>query len=80
MMAPGQDRNSDKLSVVVYMSRSKVKALKNFPLIFEGKHVAMKDMVRVFTGNRIHVRFSRPCAAQIDGETVLNVTEYQVEL
>ena len=35
-----------------------------------------QDLVSVFTGNEIKVKFSRPCAAQIDGETVLNVTEY----
>ena len=79
-MAPDQDRNSDTLSVVVYMSRSKLKALKNFPSIFEGKHVGLKDMTRVFTGKDIHVRFSRPCAAQIDGETVLDVSEYRAAL
>ena len=79
-MAPDQDRFSDKLTVVVYMSRSKLKALINFPSIFEGKHVEKTDLTKVITGNRIHVKFSRPCAAQIDGETVLNVTEYQAEL
>ena len=80
MMAPDQDRRSDHLSVVVYMSRSKLKALKNFPSIFEGKHIQKSDMVKVITGRKVRVRFSRPCAAQIDGETVLNVTEYRVEL
>ena len=79
-MAPEQDRMSNQLSVVVYMSGSKLKALKNFPSIFEGTHIEKHDMVKVFTGRKIHVRFSRPCAAQIDGETVLNVTEYKVEL
>ena len=76
MMAPDQDRFSDKLTVVVYHCRSKLKALIAFPSIFKGEHLRKKDMVAVFTGNEIHVRFSRPCAAQIDGETVLNVTEY----
>ena len=75
-MAPDQDRFSDKLTVVIYHSRSKLKALISFPSIFKGEHVGKKDMVRIFTGNEITVRFSRPCAAQIDGETVLNVTEY----
>ena len=40
----------------------------------------MTDRVTVITGNKVHVRFSRPCAAQIDGETVLNVMEYEAEL
>ncbi|MCR5575727.1 MAG: diacylglycerol kinase family protein [Oscillospiraceae bacterium] len=76
MMAPDQDRASGKLSVVVYHCRSKLKALIAFPSIFKGEHVAKKDIIKIFIGNEIKVRFSRPCAAQIDGETVLNVTEY----
>ena len=79
-VAPDQDRNSDHLSVVVYMSKSKLKALIAFPSIFEGKHIEKKDMVKVITGNKIHVKYSRPCAAQIDGDTVLDVTEYWAEL
>ncbi len=80
MIAPAQDRNSDKLTVVLYRSRSKLKALINFPSIFEGKHVEKADLTTVLTGNKIRVKFSRPCAAQIDGDTVLNVTEYSDEL
>ena len=76
MMAPDQDRFSDKVTVVVYYCRSKLKALISFPSIFKGEHVSKTDMVKIFTGNEIKVRFSRPCAAQIDGETVLNVMEY----
>lgn len=75
-MAPDQDRSSGKLSVVVYHCRSKLKALIAFPSIFKGEHVKKTGMVSVFTGNEVHVKFSRPCAAQIDGETVLGVTEY----
>ena len=77
-MAPAQDRNSDQLTVVVYHCRSKLKALIAFPSIFKGEHVNKKDMVSIFSGSDVHVRFSRPCAAQIDGETVLNVSEYRV--
>jgi diacylglycerol kinase family enzyme len=49
-----------------------------FPSIFEGKHVEKTDMVKIMEGKKVHVKFSRPCAAQIDGDTVLNVTEYWV--
>ncbi len=80
MIAPGQDRNSDKLTVVVYHCKSKLRTLMHFPKIFEGKHVALTDMVQVITGNRVHVQFSEPVAAQIDGDTVLNVREYRAEL
>ena len=80
MLAPGQDRMGDHLTVIVYTCPSKLKSLKNFPRIFEGTHVELTDMTKVITGNKIHVRFSRPCAVQIDGETILNVTEYSAEL
>ena len=78
-LAPGQDRASDHLTVIVYMSKSKIKSLKNFPLIFEGKHVELTDMVKVIEGKKVHVKFSKPCAVQIDGETILDVTEYWAE-
>ncbi len=80
MVAPGQDRFSDKLTVVVYTCRSKLKTLIHFPSIFEGKHVELTEMTKVMTGNQIHVKYSRPCAGQIDGDTVLNATEYWAQL
>ena len=80
MLAPDQDRFSDKLTVMIYCGKSRLKTLIAFPKIFEGKHVEMTDRVTVITGNKVHVKFSRPCAAQIDGETVLNVMEYEAEL
>ena len=79
-MAPAQDRRSDRLTVVVYHCRSKLKALTAFPSIFKGEHIRKTKIVSVFTGKEISVSFSRPCAAQIDGETVLNVTEYRASL
>ncbi len=79
-MAPDQDRFSDHLTVVVYHCRSKLKALMAFPSIFKGEHVGKTDIVSIYTGKEITVHFSRPCAAQIDGETVLNVREYKVKL
>jgi len=80
MMAPAQDRCSDKLTLVIYRSKCKLKALMQFPSIFKGEHISNTDMVKIHTGNSIKVVFSRPCAAQIDGETVLNVTEYEATL
>ena len=78
--APDQDRMSDLLTVVVSSCPSRLKLLKAFPSFFEGEHVKKTDIVSVFTGKKIFVRFSRPCAAMFDGETVLNVTEYRAEL
>ncbi len=79
-MAPDQDRTSDKLTVVIYHCPSKLKALMAFPGIFKGEHVKRTDLVSCFTGREIRVQISRPCAAQIDGETVLNVTDYTAVL
>ena len=78
--APGQDRLSGRLMVVIVTCRSRFTLLKTFPAIFKGTHVKKTKIVKIFTGNRIRVRFSRPCAAMIDGETIPNVTEYLAEL
>ena len=79
MIAPNQDRKSDKLSVVTYMSKSKLKALIVFPSIFKGEHIKKDKMVKIFEGKEIEVKFEMPCALQIDGETVLNVSSYKVK-
>lgn len=80
MVSPNQDRFSDTISVVIYHTRSKLKALIAFPSIFKGEHIKNKDMVEIISGKKIHVEYSRPCAGQIDGDTVLNVTEYTAEI
>lgn len=74
---PDQDRlNTDgTLSTMVYYTKSKLKALMVFPTIFKGEHVKKEKMVKIFKGKNITVKFDRPTALQIDGETVLNVTE-----
>jgi hypothetical protein len=35
-------------------------------------------MVDIYEGKEITVKFDHPCALQIDGETILGVTEYTV--
>ncbi len=80
MCAPCQDRlNPDgSVSAMIMTGKSKLKTLIVFPSIFKGKHVAHKEMVTIRPGHEITVRFNRPTALQIDGETVLGVTEYSV--
>ena len=80
MCAPGQDRlNPDgSVSAMIMTGKSKLKTLMVFPSIFKGKHVAHEEMVTIRPGHEITVRFNRPTALQIDGETVLGVTEYSV--
>lgn len=82
MPAPNQDRlNSDKkLTVMLFHGRSRLKTLVNFPAIFEGKHVEKKKVVALFEGKDITVKFDSPRPLQIDGETILNVTEYSASV
>ena len=56
----------------------KLKTLMVFPSIFKGEHVKHTEMCKVLTGHEITVKFDQPTALQIDGETVLGVTEYAV--
>lgn len=76
---PKQDRNASdgSLSVMTYRTKSAIKALATFPKIFKGEHVK-SSVVNIYTGQNITVKFDKPCALQIDGETILNVSEYVV--
>ncbi len=80
MITPDQDRlNGDgEVSVAVFYGSGKLKTLCVFPSIFKGEHVKHTDIFTVLKGREITVRFDRPVALQIDGETVLDVTEYSV--
>lgn len=81
MAAPGQYRLNPERTVttMVMFGKGKIKTLIAFPSIFQGNHVNKIKMVRTFTGKSVRVKFDRPVSLQIDGETVLNVTEYSVE-
>ncbi|MBR4237300.1 diacylglycerol kinase family protein [bacterium] len=79
MIAPMQDRKNKTLSVVIYKCKSKIKTLMVFPSIFKGEHVKKEDMVKIHTGTDILVEYTKPCALQIDGDTVLNVSSYRVK-
>lgn len=80
IVAPNQNRNAKdyKVSTVLLYGKSRLGALMIFPGIFKGEHIKHKDAVEVLTGNEIEVTFDRPTALQIDGETILGVTNYKV--
>ena len=75
---PGQDRLAEDglLSTLVMYGTGKLKTLIVFPSIFKGEHVKHTEMCEILRGKEITVRFDRPCALQVDGETILDVTEY----
>ena len=79
-VAPAQDRlaSPKTLSLVVWHSTGKITTLLRFKSIFTGEHIKYKKSIQTFTGKQITVRFDRPTALQIDGETVSGVTEYTV--
>ena len=78
--APEQRRdNSERtVSVMVFHGSGKLKSLIIFPSIFKGEHVKHQKTVTVISGKEIKVEFDKPTALQIDGETILNVTQYGV--
>ncbi len=80
MATPNQDRldKDGKVSVMVMYKRSKIKTLLVFAKIFKGEHVKYTKMVQILEGKNVKVEFDRPTALQIDGETILGVTEYSV--
>ncbi len=75
-VAPEQQRGGDTLTCCVWHTTGRLVTLMHFPKIFEGKHVQYKKSIDMFTGKRITVEFDKPCALQIDGETVRGVTKY----
>ena len=79
MPTPGQKRLSEdkKLSNLVFYGAGKLKTLLMFPAIFKGGHVKYTKNAVITEGKHIKVEYDRPVALQIDGETVLNVTEYE---
>lgn len=74
--APDQDRLGDELTCVVWHDSGKIPTLMNFPNIFKGTHIKKTKKVEVLTGKSITVKFSHPTALQVDGETIVDVTEY----
>ena len=73
---PEQDRTSGKLSLMLFHGAGRFRTLCVFPSIFKGEHIKHTKMVAVHTGQEITVEFDRPTPLQIDGETILDVTQY----
>jgi len=77
---PNQNRLNEEgiLSTLIFRGKSRLKTLSIFPNIFKGEHINYPKAVQVIEGKNIEVSFDKPCALQIDGETVLNVSSYKV--
>ncbi len=81
MPTPEQSRLNpeQKVSLCVMHGSGKIHTLMIFPSLFKGEHVKHQKQVAIHSGHSITVRFDRPVALQIDGETVKGVSEYHVE-
>lgn len=79
MAAPHQNRldPEHKVTCMVMGGAGRLRTLVAFPTIFKGEHVK-KKMVNVMKGHNVKVKFDRPVALQIDGETITDVLEYEV--
>ncbi len=75
---PNQERSSNLVSTMVFHGSGKLETLLIFPKIFKGTHVLKTKNVSVFSGKNIKVIFENPRPLQIDGETILDVLEYEV--
>lgn len=75
--APGQDRNGDTLTCMVWHGTSTLGTLLRFPSVIPGKHTgfAACDM-RV--GREITVELDAPTMIQLDGEVMDGVAGYSV--
>lgn len=80
MTVPTQDRLSEdgEASVMIFHGTSRLRTLMIFPSMFKGEHLKYDKAIAIHKGNEITVKFDEPTALQIDGETILGVTEYTV--
>ncbi len=80
-VTPNQDRlNPERtVSLGMFYGKGRIRTLMVFPKIFKGEHVKHTEMFETLVGHEVTVEFDRPCALQIDGETVKNVTTYTVK-
>ena len=80
-ITPNQNRLNPEgiVSSGVFHSSGKFKTLMIFPKFFKGAHLKYTKNFEVREGKNIIVEFDRPCALQIDGETILGVTKYEIK-
>lgn len=79
-MAPKQSRTMKPRQVtsVVLHSLSRFLAIFQFLKVKQGKGESMKKYAVYRTGRHVTAEFSAPCAFQIDGESIPNVTRYEI--
>ncbi len=81
MIAPTQNRLNPekKISFAVAHTKHALSILTKLPTVFKGNHLKFKKVFEIIEGTEIKVEFDRPCALQIDGETVKDVSFYEAK-
>ncbi|MBQ6847806.1 MAG: diacylglycerol kinase family protein [Clostridia bacterium] len=82
MVAPDQKRDDKdgKISVLVAHSLSRLRILTLFPSIFKGKHIKYTKYIDLLKCDSISVEYDTPCALQMDGEPMLEITGYSATI
>ncbi len=80
MITPEQKRNNPEGSVsfAIAHSKSPISILLAFSSVYKGTHVKKKKIFKITSGSTVKVEFDRPCTLQMDGETIDNVSSYEV--
>jgi len=79
LASPKRDRLTAKtVDLVVLSSCLRIPTLLRFPKFSAGKHEGKKWITHLH-GKHIKVTFDTPCGLQIDGDTVKDVTTYEVK-
>lgn len=81
MITPTQDRLNPerKISFAVAHTKWPISILAKLPTVYKGNHLKFKKVFEIIEGKDIKVEFDRPCALQIDGETIKNVKYYEAK-
>lgn len=76
MLAPDQDRKTDKLCCVILRGTGRLYLLSRLASVYWGGHTKIPCFEMLY-GNDIQVTFDAPTAMNIDGEVISGVTGYR---
>ncbi len=80
MVAPTRRREDEELTVLVAHGCGKLRLLTILPTIFKGEHIKFKKYIKQYTAKEVTIIYDKPCAMQVDGETVTGVKEYSASV
>ncbi len=81
MIAPTQNRLNPekKLSFAIAHTKWRTSILTKLPTVYKGRHMKFKKVFEIIEGRDIRVEFDTPCALQIDGEPIKEVSFFEAK-